>query len=474
MKSILIGIVLGVSSLMVAIEESVSQTRFQQSDTVPNYSDYKYIDECLTAVVRLTNKVTNKDTIRLKVMPDEVVKYGRECLSKVNIDTVSADAVNLRTWGQVLLAVNRDEDFRRLFKRIIDSSRTSAEWSGFKNVAFNLYAQAIPVRIDELNRLIDIAPPNQSPEASALYKLQMQVNVALIALSLGDTEFPKPIVTELLGKIKEGKAEDKEYFKGMSLQAFALLYEMLQDEGMDSLRISTVAYRNFLENIWTKLTDKKLDETNEAIGVNAPKVEGKFWYKNDWYYDEKGKIVLSSDVKPVASHIVPVPGKINALLFLSGGCHSLAAEATMYGRKIRSVSCWQSANMIKRLKQEFPDLEVTVISRTQGLFGGGPPLKHEEEAKEISHYFLGFFQIPGVQVISETEFIRIPGLDRRRIDMETKYQEEYSGIVLDASLILVDEYGKIFHNTVPFSIRDRRESIIRNKLKAVFSRINKQ
>jgi hypothetical protein len=175
---------------------------------------------------------------------------------------------------------------------------------------------------------------------------------------------------------------------------------------------------------------------------------------------------------------VPVPGKINAIVMLSGGCHTKSprngtdfiAQNNSFVRTVPGGNCWTNIALIKRLKRQFPKLEVNIVTRTAGSFGGGLFLNVEDEAKQLSHYILGFFQTPAMQTISETEFIRMPGLDRRRLDIPVEFNKDYQGI-FQGDIILVDEQGKIFHYVTLLPSVDRMEVTLRKKLDAVFSRI---
>lgn len=66
-----------------------------------------------------------------------------------------------------------------------------------------------------------------------------------------------------------------------------------------------------------------------------------------------------------------------------------------------------------------------------------------EEADTSSDYFLNFHKLRATQVVYKTDFIRLPGYDKRRIDTET---DNYIAFKLGSyslatynSIVMVDE-----------------------------------
>ncbi len=461
-----------------------AQTRFETSDTVPNYAAYKYVDECFMAVVRLDYQADIKDSIWHDTLPEDTrvaqrpvaptaIAHGRTCLAKVNIDTVSPNVEEFDLLGKVLLMVERDDDVERLILRMLDSAKNATEWNQVYNAAAILYSVARPIRTKGLQHLFQLSSPYETPKEAEERRVYTHVEIAAAALTLGDTVLPREVVSEVLQKLTT-KAIEKKDSRGRSrfgTQLFALATDVLLDQAMDSLKVSTKAYRQFLEQLWSKMSDAPFFLSSaEKIGEKAPSISGKYWYQNGWSIDAGGHLRTSNQVTPIDAHGVPVPGKVNAILFLQGGCHSNASRnPNRFVRKEGAENCWVDGALAKRLKQQFPKLEVIVVSRTFGTFGGGLPMTVEDEAKTLSNYILGFFQIPAMQTVVETEFVRMPGLDRRRLDIPTESQEDYKNIA-QGDVILVDEHGEIFHNVTLRPSFNRREITIQKKLQAVFSR----
>ncbi len=460
------------------------QTKFQAPDTIPNYASYKYVNECLVAVRRLYSQADLKDSIwkdtaspenRLDQRPisPEAIKHGRTCLQSLNLDTVRAAKRELEILGLILLLVDRDEDFLKLSKRMLDLAANEREWSDIYNTTSQLLSSARPTRLTGLKQWMEVSRLNEPAASIQARRLGMKVQIGLAALDLGEIETAKQMVgdifKEIQGNVVDLKSSENRYYLN---EGYALAYEVMFDEGMDSLKVSTEAYKQYLRNLWDRFSDAPFEETQEVTGLISPVLVGKYWYKNDWPVDSNGQIQPGSVVTKSNPEVRPVPGKINVLVFLGGGCHPYGQGLpTQYARYSSSASCWRISAIVKRLKKEFPNLQVTVLTKTFGTFGGGKPVDPEEEAVLLSNYILGFFSMPAVQAISETEFFRLPGLDRRRVDLDVQYEEDFQNIRTSTGIILIDEKGKIFHSFIHNSLKSREELMIRKKLSAVFSRL---
>lgn len=492
-----------------------AQTRFQFPDTIPNYSAYKYADECLVAIKRLTDRDIRRDTVwkdtliagfsgnANRVSP-ETIKYGRLCLEKVNLDTISSSKSlthskerELIALVDALLMVGREQDVIKLLKRFLDSAPTYPDWGKIYRLATLAYSTAKPIHIEGLKSLAGYGSyAEASKEEAEAIKIHAELNVGLAALSLGDTLLAKQKATEIIKTLSEDSLRTRSSWKdGYFIRdAFTLVHEAFLEDGMDSLKVSTYSFRSYLESILSKFTDGPLSITREAVGQDAPPVTGKYWYKNGWKLNTSGELVFSDEVVRTEPQVLPKPGKVNALLFLQGAlCHTESYYPQINGRSDgqgrgeqrkgkNGGKCWESAATVKRLKKEFPDLEVTVLSRTFGSIGGSSALDPATEADRLSGYLLGFYEIPGIHAISETEFTRISGFDNRRIDFDVAYQSDYRSMLGDQPLgspptgviILVDDKGLVFHNVTQYKSTDRAELIMRKKLAAVFSRIKQK
>jgi hypothetical protein len=255
---------------------------------------------------------------------------------------------------------------------------------------------------------------------------------------------------------------------------FAKAYrEEFSNVGYDSLLVSTTAYRNLRMRTWRTYIDENAKDAEFFEGMKVPSIEGDWYYINKFKTDTH-KLALSDQFSRTSPTQRPVPGKVNAVAFLQGGCHektlSLSRTARNNGRA--SGNCWPTIASLKRLKNMFPDVEITIVTKTYGDYANATPLKPNEEADTLAAYFLGFYQLPAVHIVASGDFVRIPGMDNRRVDTKVPYEYAYEvdGVRFgqDGVVLLIDETGHIFHSD---GIIGYHEARARKKIETVFKRL---
>ncbi len=478
----------GIIGLASVGSSGASQTLFQRPDTIPNYSAYKYTDQCLAAVRRTVYHIGIKDTIwydtasydplrNAKPIPAEAIRLGRLCLSRMSVDSVPVKEYDI--FIPVLLLANRDDDVNRIVHNTLDTIASSVKNSLFSMV-IQAYSRAIPRRLNLLEKLLARDDSPYKITAAEGGDMLAEVLLATTALDLGQSQYAITVVTEILKK--DGKYASKLPkidAKSMKSQVYPLVIEVLTDQAMDSLAVSTLAYRQFLENLWNRLSSRPFLERNEDLAYidgTLPPIKGDFWYTNLSEEKSAKGSTLIDNVKKTSEKDRPVKGKVNAIVFFQGGCH-IQSESVRHGRYngTGGTGCWRIAAMVNRLKKKFPELEVTIVSKTFGSIGSAPPLTPQDEADTLAEYFLNFYKIPGVHVIAKTDFVRMPGYDRRRLDLEVSYETDLivNGTSLGHrdSFLLVDEIGHVFHsnNSSPSKIL---EPLLEKKLAAVMKRLS--
>ncbi len=436
-----------------------SQTLFQRPDTTPNYVAYQYPDQCLAAVNRIVSRVDRKDTIwrdtaaydsmRITLpVPEEAIGVGRLCLSQIDVDSLFV--TDYKDIIPTLLLINRDDDVNRIVHKALDNADALKKDSIFL-IAQNAYLGARPKRVKLFEQLLAREDNLYKTSVSAGGELRGYVRLAEAALDLGEMEYASNLVYKIINENAKQFTVDKINYDRIGVYVYKLLLEVINDEAMDSLAVSTQSYRRFLDNTWKKLTTTPFPRSKNNqnfIGTILPQIRGDFWYTNLMASNGEGtSIALSDNPSKISPQVRPVVGKVNAILFLPGGCHSQSPKV-LYGRDNGSGrGCWSTISLIKRLKNRFPEMEITVVSKTFGSIGNSPPLPPKDEADSLADYFLKFHKIPAIHVIAETGFIRMPGYDKRRIDLDVDYEHdlEINGESLVRELLFTDEYGKIFH-----------------------------
>ncbi len=470
-----------------------AQTLFLRSDTTPNYENYRYWEECSSAMLRLSADVDRKerawigddnDTILFdrsrynQSRPAAAVAAGKQCLANLNVDTVRRDvAVQV---AKMLLMANRDADADRLWRRLLDSGaakeRSAWLWEGIM-----MYFDARPKRVDAAKVLYNRWFTEEASHDSLPQRAHRILNMGELALTVGDAAYAHELgwrgirtydSIPLPERTKDAEA------KRLAFVAMGVLQWLTEKEGLDSLAHSTSSFRAyFASTIVSRVYGDSLGIVRNPVGTTMPEIEGDFIYRYD-----QGQPRATTD--ETLAHFVklaadtptrrPVPGKVNLTVFLRGGCHDETREIGRgpLGRYPGGRMCRNTIAGLRRLKERFPQIEITIVGNTYGSFGNGSPLAPADEADSLAKFFLGFHRIPSTLLISTTSFFRIPGVDNRRIDERTITEEKFierfgKRAVGSGKVYAIDETGLLFYAD---GIALWGEDVITKRIEAVFRR----
>ncbi len=449
------------------------QTLFSFPDTVPDYSSYRHLDECIAGLNRLEKSPEVTGDLWIDTADIDTTKYLSKaslllvepmlsCISKINPDSISLR--ESPAYIRALIAANMDDKVTPVIDRLKDSMIKDTRY-GIASQIIRTLISAKPARLQLADRLYQDV--DRAYHADSLYDkivhrftysfyfgesglLDLKQKYIIECLQIADTLSDKYRTERLIG-----------FFK---LIMYPTLASNTSQEAFDSLAVSTSAYRSYLSNLWKRLMGSEPTETNiDPFAMQAPNLVGHFWYSNTG-----GKIHTTSQ------SIQPIPNTVNILYFVQGGCHSNSWGVTNGRRNGRAMSCWGEINKIHKIMQQYPNIKLTVVTNIFGSLGSAPPLTPEQEADTLVSYFLDFHKLKGTQVIYNTEYIRLPGYDRRIVDIETENELAYKNILRGTasasdrqSVILIDELGKVFHYG---PVSGASGPIVDMRLKAVMGR----
>ena len=446
-------IVVCVAFALSSTSELAGQTLFARPDTTPNYASYRHLEDCQVAALRLTDEQeTRKDTIwydtaeygireahkrKLETSrrPDTAMRVASVCLNQFNADTAQIQSLNGALYiVQVLLVTHRDQDAQRFAQRVLDSMRHKPDGK-LRDALSGLMAQygnARPVRLREAKHyygelLIALKP-------DSLYRtIDAARFMADVANRIGDTALFEEaawhaIRTNDATPVKErlsSWAADKRL-----PTLVGLLSLLTKEEGLDSIAISTVAYKMYQSNtLRVRVYGEEARRTEKEIELfKVPDVVGEHYY----VASNASSTATSQGLAPytnkgaVPHGEIPVRNRINLIYSLQSFCHAegLARKidfAKMRGDRGSSGGCMKGYAMLRRLKQRFPDLEFTALSSTYGTVGQLGPLPPAEEADTLAKLWLGFHHLPQRLVVEERPFFHVADPDGRRIDLPTPY-----------------------------------------------------
>lgn len=481
-----------------------AQTLFHQPDTAPDYSHYRYAEDCFVVIQRVADSVRNSssvwgDTVAYKkeslLAPSTLiaVNEGKRCLGQYSTDSIAFEEA--KYWGEVFLMTDLDQKVEELYLRIYDSisrlsnpDRDSVLYATFTE-QLNLYRSARPIRYDKVKDMYEMAKGQMSSD-SVVLRMGLAGIVLQTSDDIGDDRTSQEMAREI---VRLYDSVPKDQLKSGPYQGFIIAFMVaalntLHSDSLDKLlKKDTDAYLTLRKTLFDSAGGNAVlfEQMNGPLGEIAPPLLADYWYESNGN-SSNGSTPASANAhsrlgtnryRRIDPTVRPVPGKLNLIVGLHGGCHDESIGATKGRRPNPTGACWQTYSTLKRIKSAYPELEITVVVNTHGNIGSAPPLEPAAEADTLADFFLGFHNLPAVLAVTERPYFNLSGLDRRRIDTPTENETNYSlglsgaGQLDHGVVLIVDENGKIVHRIRP--LMEKLQLELWDKLEILMSRREK-
>lgn len=472
------------STVLLVASPAAAQTLFAWPDTAVDVSKYTTVEECHAAVVRVIESVRRReffvhrvwrDTLPydpaedVRPVPAEAREAARSCGTRFS-DVEAQPVSEYRMLVPLYFAAGWDDKAEALMKRRLEaaaregdaelaaaldtvvymySGRTGTAWGRTSLVGF----PGLPVdppRLDLVNAVVDEYLPRISDRVRRIRILMTQVRLARLGARLDTAriEWAAPQILSLVDSLSEAeKAQLADELTGFSEDKDKLEERLYREvyraiEGvnqrralLDSLRHSTAAYvREFRR--------QRPKDVNVPYGRPAPTLEADVW------------LGCGDRCEPR-----PTPGRVSLVVFFY---HDVVRELPYDRHKcVRVISgaegirahCPRLVYTLRRLADRFPELDITIVTRTHGFFGYLKEDMTAEKEAELLRRWLEYFGVRAVISMTETDYWRLPNHDRRRIDEPTTNEVNYSfdgpaGPRPNGWSVLIDEDGLIVYDTV--------------------------
>ncbi len=462
------------------------QTLFARPDTTPDYASYRDIEDCRVTILRIAEtkeqiwwdtvgmaqrkalgaeKIDNfgkREVPHTAPRSDAAIQAGRICLARFNADTATFKSAGyaLRIMD-VLLLTHRDDDAHRFVERFLDSmrARTATTYKDQLQRVLQAYVSARPVRYAEAKQTH--ARILATVAADSLYRtIEADMWLAIAAGWMNDTVYENELAWHAIRTndavpVAERKAGGDPGFRLPWMEG--MLARFTENEGFDSLSISTLAY-----NLW------KANTVNARIYGTAPVTATDSSvqpYKlpdlvGEHYYTSTAGASSGPSGQTLASYTthgavppgtLPVKGRINYLTSWPSFCHTEGGKRESEHVANNGKSCTKIYNTMRMFKDAYPDLEIIVLSDAYGTVGQLGPLEPADEADTLAKLFLGHGRVSAHLVVEHTPFFHVEAPDGRRIDLPTPQMEllGYPRTIYDAPIggihWLVDKEGYVVH-----------------------------
>jgi hypothetical protein len=455
---------------------------FDVITTAPRYDTYPSFDQCIAAINRMVNqseldRAAWIDTAphnfagALEPLADSVRIVGNLCARPGLIDSLPReDAID---WSIALLRIGRGRDALRITNSLLDSL-SPYERIRYATDIMQRFVNRRPVDLEYIDSVYERVN-RESPRDSICLIGWMRG----LRSSLYDRlRHPRtgPIREEFLATVDTAlnniAACPRDAVNMVMAGAVMHRARLTNLEGLDSLSQSTDAYRRYITGVVSRSTRGAInDYTNEAIGTQFPAISGDYWFQSrarppftPASYEGSEKFVR------IEPHQRPVAGKINLIVRFGTNCHvsnPLVSGGRGSGFGIPE-RCEQTAASLRRLIIAHPDVELTIWVSTRGYLGRYVVNDSEEEARLWANYVFDHYRLPGVLVVSDTEFYRLDTPDNRRIDNPLEFEmaitKETKLQLAGVTVMMVDQDGKF---VTAKSIHGEGESDFMEKIAAV-------
>jgi hypothetical protein len=346
------------------------------------------------------------------------------------------------------LFADRDADAENLIERYIAKKTTlsdSARLDELNNV-FGGLQNSRPIRVAMLDRVMNEMIRLSEGESPRI-QLRVLNRQMVLMRALDDTVRAYQTAQRIVAIDEKLTATDRETegFR-VTRQFVANALDILADKALeDSLRKNTEAYVALRRAHLSKATRTKIRASAMKVGQSAPRLHADFWIT------PPGATIITSGISGPNSGasdnalVRPAPGKVSLVAFFNHECQRGP-------RRRNDVTCYGPYAVLRRLGNEFPTLEITLVAHTRGYMGELQPPTPAQEAEILGEWWLGFHRIPATVAVTQTSFWRLPGPDRRRIDNPVGNLTNYAlgqpyTIIPNGMAVLVDEKGLIVTET---------------------------
>jgi hypothetical protein len=410
----------------LAARPAAAQLSFAWADSAPRIERYTTPEECLAAAWRtryadLEYGNVWRDTMPLTQaearapLPAPVLGLAGRCGARFSADTTPV--VDYLPVTMLFLLANRDTEAETLVKRRLAAvpAKARLERAAVLDTVIGIYlAQSNSDPVDGANYIL--AQPARIAMAEPLIKELVgitgapwlrrhdaYVRLLLAARDAGDTARMQWAAKGVIATVAAIPTTDQrsDEYPGYVRNSFKAMELLAADSLIDSLRRSTASYVALQRANWAKASGERPEALRLPIGQLAPAVQGDFWFR-----------------RPDSAAARPTKGKVALVAFLD---HVLGFEECTLGGQ-----CYAPAAVLHRVAQRYPDVQITLASRTHGYFSRAEPPTPKAEADTLAHWWLEEHAVPGALAVTATDFWRLPPPDGRRIDRDRANELNYS------------------------------------------------
>lgn len=381
------------------------------------YNTRKYVPDTVMSSLRIDDSI-------IAHIPEEVVQMANICGDKFAVETSDPD--QLWSMARILIAAQNFSGSQAAVDRLLYLSKRRADTVRVLNLAYRMYLNAKPLRLDIVHRYIKAIDDLSPAVAGTQYGARLAL--ARFWFEHYDPDSVKAYANQAIEIFKSFSFDEQEMVP-VAYQSFDYLFDVANEAGdiaamdeiIDSASTIIGQYGSGIGQQWIAHATRILDFRKSLYGNMSRPLEGSYWFNNN----------------AIAR---PVPGKISLVVM------------TNHNGGERQYSQYTA---LKRLHRIYGDkLDVTLITTTQGYApGASKVLTPQEEGAEAAKYFNEFHKMPFSVVVDEAPTHK---LDDGRI---VRGPAPLAGLFMDwqgVNAFLTDAEGRIQWAGMLTAEKDRR------------------
>lgn len=455
-----------------------AQTRFEDPHGTIDIKNYRNADQCWALVNRLFQDNQRTDSIlddtvppgvrissRMTPLPRHIIESTQRCTAQWTGSTASLEDFDVL--GELFLAAGRKADFATLIRRKVAEADSNTKNGKFLNRdsatvpgmtftmgkevpvytdansvyegAIEIYQNARPVHFAEIDSLVTYLVSLPDTAYSKEKKINRLLYLRYLAEVAGEPNVAMRRGMEIEALVT-GLTDEDRRAQWYSNSIFASLIKRNSmfvhfQERIDSLEASGAAYVKLVQDQLRKvfLGVFPAPDLRFEVGAKSPSVEGDFWFPK----------------KPTLPR--PTVGKTSLVIALNQ-CRRDNWGGEMSGSY--TAMCLGLFAMLQRIHQQFPDVEITILTNQEGRAILQEPGTAEDEAEDVRRFLLDGFQLPVTLAMEKADFVKLPKPDNRIVNTHWTLDEMHewgcqsgaqSTFLCFMGAVLIDESGIVLN-----------------------------
>ncbi len=379
-----------------------AQTRFEWPQHQTSVATYQLWDQCLGATVRVNDSVSGAGSVLRDTLPFElsgpyrgldnvVTLVAQRCSADIPLSSVAIGQTLLAQ--QVLLFAQRDAEILPLYRTRLTTAATDSQKIDVITSTLQLLLTAIPARLALADSLFsDIAPYNDKWVTRD--KLELLGDFCRMSDHKRDMTLAQKYCGRFVSIVHAMSDQEAARYGpplGFAVAGFERIIRRPELE--DSLAKSTQAYVSLARAILTKAF--RGWGGSYPLGDKADSIEGDFWF-------------------PESARQVgyPRPGRVTLVMSAK-----MSADV--------SSNDFSGFVNLRRLIEQFPQLDVVAVTGTAENFGTMAPPPPATEAALNYRKVVDFYKVPVVMAVTKSPTWNLSNPDGRRIFDSYEHSARY-------------------------------------------------